>query len=139
MTAVMCKAGALHCADSCQYPLFSIRADYVSVADVNNLLIMQEELQREVARQFAAMRDGAWHVLDARQSEDALHVQVCLTENLVICILVTCLMSFPAFLGYPALDLRALRTGRVHFVSLGVAMIYDVSHSLNRLSALLHL
>ena len=35
----------------------------------------QEELQREVARQFMAMRDGGWHVLDARQPEDALHAQ----------------------------------------------------------------
>ncbi|KAK9826824.1 hypothetical protein WJX81_004382 [Elliptochloris bilobata] len=36
----------------------------------------REELQREVARQFMAMRDGAWHVLDASQSEGALHTQV---------------------------------------------------------------
>ena len=36
---------------------------------------VQEELQREVARQFMAMRDGGWHVLDARQAEDALHAQ----------------------------------------------------------------
>ncbi len=35
----------------------------------------QEDLQREVARQFMAMRDGAWHVLDAAQSEDALQAQ----------------------------------------------------------------
>ena len=28
-----------------------------------------------MARQFMAMRDGGWHVLDARQSEDALHAQ----------------------------------------------------------------
>ena len=111
----------------------------VSDADVNKLLIIQEELQREVARQFAAMRDGAWHVLDARQSEDALHVQVCLTENLVVCVLVTCLMSFPACLGFPASNLRTLSTGRVHVVSLSVAMRYDVSHSSSRLSVLLHL
>lgn len=38
-------------------------------------MYLQEELQREVARQFMAMRDGGWHVLDARQSEDALHAQ----------------------------------------------------------------
>ena len=36
---------------------------------------LQEELQREVARQFMAMRDGGWHVLDARQAEEALHAQ----------------------------------------------------------------
>lgn len=101
----------------------------VAVADVHNLLIMQEELQREVARQFAAMRDGAWHVLDARQSEDTLHVQVCLTANLVVCVLVACL-SFRACYVYLGRDLRALSTGLVHVVSLSVALLHDISHLL---------
>lgn len=38
--------------------------------------VAQEEMQREVARQFALLADDTWHTVDAAQSIEAVEAEV---------------------------------------------------------------